>query len=298
MRSSAVTNVAASLFLLALVIVPCSRGNCAEAIVLAGKVVANISYPADFSSVQQRAADIDKRICTAISVEDVGSPKMKVSVAGGQAAIYVGKTLVMKAYPQDARANGVSLKELANAWSKHLATLLPLAEPSTHMGNPNCASELAREEARAAASANVSVPAPRWAIVDVVLDAFSRARALSEADFKAQLPTLTSEINGDVRLFLVNERAGHSGPTPPHKPGACPQAGGCPACRAAMDAAIAATASATTAACATGSEMTLATQRRIECGLKLVREVDGDRFKRDRVMVAYTIVKALDKETQ
>jgi hypothetical protein len=283
--------VATPFFLLASVLVSGIPSACAEDIVLAGKVVASITAPGDFKTVVQRASDIDKRICQAISVEDVGHPKMKIAVVGGKQAIYVGKTFIMKVYDADAKRYKVSAAQLAKTWAGRLSTLLPLAEPSIHMGSASVASEFAREEARTAAAANVTVPQRRWAAVSVVLDDLAAARAMSEKDFEQHLDQLTADLYGRASHCLVTERAATACPVPPHKPGACPETAGCPACRAAKTAAL-------KGVCATpaADELSATIYRRIVGGLKLIRMVDEARYKRDRVMIASSMYQAIEKD--
>ena len=287
-RHAALTAV--PLFLLGLVLGPCQSGACAEDVVIAGKVAARISCPGGFADTSQRAADIDRRIGDAISIEDVGSPKMRVADRNGNPAVFVGKTYILTAYPQDARPYKLSPQQLAKSWATQIGRLLPLAEPSIHMGNPLAGSELAREQARAAASASISVPSQRWAITDIVLADIARARALSEADYASQRTAIVGGINKVVVGYLTRERTGGASlVTPPHKPGCCPQPGGCPACQAAMKSAGEA------AAEAAPRSVPGAMARRIVGGLKLMRAVDEPRYKRDRAMVAYTIIRTIEK---
>lgn len=290
MRFRPTAQIAAVLFPLLLVILPCARGGCAEEIVLAGKIVARISSAGEYESLTQRAAAIDKCIGNAISVENVGAPKMRVAALDGLPAIYVGKTFIMKVYSADAKPYGVTAWQLAKTWARRLGEVLPLAEPCTHMNNAAAASELAREQARAAAAANLQVPRENWAMVEVVLDELARARALPEADFQAQLPTIQQTLYRDIRQCLANQQAaGAAAPVPAHKPGECPEPGGCAACKAAQAAALAGL---NPAAPVT---VPLAVQRRIVGGLKLLRVVDEERYLRDRVMVAATLCAAVAK---
>ena len=59
-------------------LVAASSSHCApiEQVVVASKVVARIASPGEYGSLLQRVAKIDQRVTQAISVEDVGSPRM------------------------------------------------------------------------------------------------------------------------------------------------------------------------------------------------------------------------------
>lgn len=291
MRSSKVVSVIATLAAIALVVMPVAEGACVQEIVVANKVVARIVAPGEFGSVSRRAAKIDQRIAQAISVEDVGSPKMSVRQASGVPTIFIGKTMLMRVYPEDAKRYNVSPAQIAKQWAGNLARQFPLAEPCIHMGKGAAASELARAQARAAAAANVKVPPQDWAIVAVVLDHIARSRVLAAPVFERELPAITKRIHEDIKQNAENLRQGKPLPTPPHAPGTCPQPGGCPACRSAKAAAVGGSPSSDE-----GISVPPVVERRIEGGLKLMRIVNDQRYRRDRAMVAWTIVKAARKQ--
>ena len=222
-------------------LVAASSSHCApiEQVVVASKVVARIASPGEYGSLLQRVAKIDQRVTQAISVEDVGSPRMSVRGVGGMPAVFIGNTMLMKAYPGDAQKHNCSADRLARQWAESFRQQFPLAEPVIHMDNPMSGSELARAKARTAASASVKVKQQDWAIVAVVLDYMARARVMADPVFERELPTLAGHIYRDVCQQGRNAQMGIAGPIPPHYPGKCPEAGGCPACRAAKKAAVA-----------------------------------------------------------
>ncbi len=288
-----------------------ARGQCTENIVVANSVVARISCAGEHASVVERAAKIDQRIVQAISTENVGKPAMSIATSGGHPAIYIGKSFLLKVYPEDAAAYKCPPAQLAKQWSDNFTRLFPLAQPAIHMSSPTNASEQARSEAALKRAANVTVPAADWAIVAVIIDHFDLARELGAEELQQVLCMLGTRVYEDIRQAVWNAAGGVKAPALPHEPGKCPEPGCCPGCRAAMAAIVAppteigasaalepakteATAMATTPE--DEVEIPLGVRRRIEGGIKLMCMVDQDRYLRDRVMVAHTILKATRKE--
>lgn len=271
-------------------------GACVENIVVAGQVVARLTARGDFASAVQRAARVDQRITQAISVENVGQPRMSVRAVGGVPTIFVGNTMLLGVHEEDAARYGMSPEQVAAQWSANLARQFPRAEPCIRMGKAAAADELARAQARTAAAADVSVPARDWAIVAVVLKHLAHGRVLSEPLLEQELPRLVARVCDDIvrHATVARERRGLA--APPHAPGKCPQAGGCPACLAARRAALGIERGEETAADEEPGEVPAVAARRIEAGLRLLRSVDDERYLRDRVMVAWTIVRVVRKE--
>jgi hypothetical protein len=288
-----------------------ARGYCAENIVVANSVVARISCAGEYASVVERAAKIDQRIVQAISTENVGKPAMSIATSGGHPAICIGKSFLLKVYPEDAAAYKCSPAQLAKQWSDNFTRLFPLAQPAIHMSSPTNASEQARSEAALKRAANVSIAPADWAIVAVIIDHFDLARELDAEDLQQVLSMLCTRVYEDIRQAVWNGAGGVKVPALPHEPGKCPEPGCCPGCRAAM-AAIVAPPAEMSASAAVEPEKPQATamattpedevavpigvRRRIEGGIKLMGMVDQDRYLRDRAMVAHTILSATRKE--
>ena len=274
-----------------------SPGACAENIVVAGQVVARITARGDCASAAQRAARIDQRITQAISVENVGQPRMSVRGSAGVPAIFVGNTMLMRVSEEDAARYGLSPEQVAAQWSANLARQFPLAEPCIRMGRASAADELARAQARTAAAADVSVPPHDWAIMAVVLDHLAHARALSAPMFEQEQARLVAQVCGDIARHAALAQERRALATPPHAPGRCPQAGGCPACLAARRAALGMGVQGQGDERADDRrEVPTVAARRIEAGLRLMHTVDDERYLRDRVMVALTVVRVVRKE--
>jgi len=290
-------HIIAALLTAVLLILPQVGSDCAQDIVLAGKVVVRISAPGPFGSVVQRAAKIDQRVTQAISVEDVGDPSMYITTVGGHPGVFIGKTMLVKVYSGDAAYHGVSKWRLARTWKGNFAKYFPMAEPCTRLSKDAASGELARAQARTAASAKVTIPPQDWAIVAVTLDHLARARPLVQSLFEQELPDRVQQIYDDIAQSIINAQQGRALPKPPHYPGTCPQLGGCPACQAAKHAAVARQTLEVGGIAAEEGVLPVPkrVRRRIESGLKLLRSVDHDRYQRDRVMVASTLVKEARK---
>jgi hypothetical protein len=208
-----------------------------ETIVVASKPVMTIGYVGEFGSVMVRATKIEQQIVQAISVENVGKPRMSVKPSGSGFVICIGGTQLTKVYPQDAKRSGMTVKALAQQWCANFARQFPLAEPSTHMSGSNAGSELARDQARAAAAANVKVPTDQWAITQVTMDELEAYRKLDAATAADQQRLAAVRMYRHYLQWRANAAAGQR-PVPAHAPGKCPQPAGCPACKSAKLAVI------------------------------------------------------------
>ncbi len=278
-----------------------------EDIVLAGQVVARIKDPGEFTSVRERASKIDQRIADAISVEDVGEPKMWARKIDGLWSVGIGETFLLHCYPMDARIYGKSTRQVAGLWKANFKRLFPLAEPTIHMDNPMAGSEAKRELAAAERAARLSkVPGQDWAITSVVLDYLARVRAMPEqtqtvegADGKQQvIPGYNDEktrlaiaLISDIAWQRSNARNYPDQMLSGHTPGKCNNPK-CPVCTKAKAVAI-----------ERHSEQfdevnrliaaTLAlpgVTRTVTNGFRLVRMLSEDDYASKRVYIAYTLV--------
>ncbi len=284
-----------ALVALGLVVLPQLQADCAENIILAGEVVARIHDPGGFGSVFSRAAQIDKRIVNAISHENVGTPNMYI-IPGQNPAIYIGKTLVMRAYAGDARAKGMSQLQLARSWQANLAKQFPLSEPTTLMGRDRSQGELARAaEKTTQAAQRVKVPAADWALVTVAMNYLEKARAIKGAEFPQKLPALKAALYATLSRGILDQQAGKVPLQPPHYPGTCPELGGCPGCKAVITAAVASAKAVCPEPGGSVPPMSPAVSRRVGAGLKLVHNLKPERYQQDRVMIAVTLLKVMRK---
>lgn len=209
-----------------------------ETVVLAGQPVMTLRYAGEYGTIMQRAIKVDQAIVQAISVENVGKPKLTTKKVGSNLHVYIGKTLLTKVYPQDAKLLCTTQAALAQQWIANFKRQFPLAEPSTHMGNPNLSDELSRAKAQAAKAANVKIASEDWAITQILIDEFTAYRQLTPDEANAQKQLITTQMYRNVQQHKVN-CVEHSLPLAPHAPGKCPQTSVCPGCKAARLAAIA-----------------------------------------------------------
>lgn len=268
-------------------------GSCQDYVILANKVAAKITSPGPFSSVFERVAYIDKQVSQAISVEDVGRPKMYI-ISGQEPAIYIGKTLLTKVYASDVAGRGMSQMDLAKAWKANFERLFPLAEPCIRMGKGKPVATGPISSYTPPAKPKVTeIPTRDWAMVAVVLDHLLLTRACSDELFEKELPNLVATLYDDILQGVVNQAQGKAVSVPPHAPGKCPEGGQCPGCRKAKQEAVARPfvdpAGVTVVPVTKLEDIPSTARRRIESGLKLMHSVDDARYQADRVMVALTV---------
>ncbi|MBC7289085.1 MAG: hypothetical protein H5T86_13810, partial [Armatimonadetes bacterium] len=103
----------------------------AEPVILAGEIVCRLADPGEYGSVSHRVAAVDKRICDAISYEDVGNPQMKVAKRNGRWAVYIGRTYLVSVYPLDAKHYNLPEQQVAQMWASRFKKLFPLSQPVT-----------------------------------------------------------------------------------------------------------------------------------------------------------------------
>lgn len=281
-----------------------TAGFCQDYVILANKVAAKITAPGPFNSIFDRVAYIDKQVSQAISVEDVGRPKMYI-MPGKEPAIFIGKTLLTRVYPADVAGRGVTQMDLAKSWKANFEKLFPLAEPCIRMGRgkPAAASTTpSYTPPPVSPPAAVCVPTQDWAMVAVLLDHLLSARACDSAGFQAELPNLVARVYDDILQGMINSAQGKALSTPPHEPGKCPQGGQCPGCRKAKEEAIARPviegAEYPCVVATNLEDIPGVARRRIESGLKLMHSADDARYQRDRIMVAKTVLDVVRKEVK
>lgn len=218
-----------------------------EDIVVAGKIVARVRDPGEFSSTMERAQKINARIVEAISKKEVGEPKMALKQEGGAPAIYCGTTMLMRVYPGDAKANNLSPKSLARLWMKNFERELPNCEPMPdrikRLGDAafekippepakppvtssgSAPAKAAEEKPRATAVKVAAGPAKlppekkpvpkkpptplkRGVAQLVVLDTFSMIRRLSDEDYEKKKDQWANNLIERLRPFIRSEIMG------------------------------------------------------------------------------------------
>lgn len=111
-------------------------GSTANAIIVCNQVALRIRVPAQGMTVQQRVADIYRRIVLAWSREQITAGRVTLQQAGGTWSIYAGRTLIITVTQEDAQANGTTTTALAQTWHAKLRELLPRCKPDINPPNP------------------------------------------------------------------------------------------------------------------------------------------------------------------
>jgi hypothetical protein len=120
-------------------------------VILANKLVCRLRDAGAYGSVSERGSAVEKNVVEALSVENVGNPRMWTKSVNGLPGIYIGGTFLVQVRPGDATGTGSSVSSLARQWLAAFRQQFPRAEPVTKMG---------RGGGGAAASTGGSGPAP------------------------------------------------------------------------------------------------------------------------------------------
>ncbi|MBM3471889.1 MAG: hypothetical protein FJX75_01285, partial [Armatimonadetes bacterium] len=125
---------AGALFALTVAIVgPVLAGDYYD-VILANKLVCRLRDAGGYGSVSERGSAVEKNVVEALSVENVGNPRMWTKSMGGLPAIYIGGTFLVQVRPGDAAGTGSSVSGLARQWLAAFRQQFPRAEPVTKMG--------------------------------------------------------------------------------------------------------------------------------------------------------------------
>ncbi len=104
-----------------------------DAIYIANGVVARIRTAGPYESIYQRSAAIDQAIAEVISTQDTQNPQVRVAMKDGKWSVYSGVVRIISVHPEEAEANGIAAKALAQIWAKNIKTRLPLSTPKSRM---------------------------------------------------------------------------------------------------------------------------------------------------------------------
>ncbi|MBM3501636.1 MAG: hypothetical protein FJX74_23530, partial [Armatimonadetes bacterium] len=61
-------------------------------VILANKLVCRLRDAGGYGSVSERGSAVEKNVVEALSVENVGNPRMSIRTVGGLPAVYIGGT--------------------------------------------------------------------------------------------------------------------------------------------------------------------------------------------------------------
>jgi hypothetical protein len=223
-------------------------------VVLANRLVCRLREAGGHGSVSERGSAVEKNVVEALSVENVGSPRMWTKTVGGYPAIYVGGTFLVQVRPGDARGTGLSTSSLARQWLSAFRQQFPRAEPVTKMGKgaSGRAAGTGGGGALPTGKREVVVPDEDRDLVAEVGRLLTDSRAMTPEDFDARAAAVADEAATLVWRCTVG---GSTCETLDTLPGA--------------DQALQSTLN----------------------GLKFAREAPSDSFEDQRPLIAYTIVK-------
>ncbi len=198
-----------------------------DAIYIANGVVARVRTPGPYESIYQRTAVIGQAIAEVMSTQDTQNPQVRVAMKDGKWSVYSGPVRIISVYPEEAEANGISAKALAQMWAKNIKTRLPLSTPKSKMppGAVLPEVEIYSLPPRPAATTEAETgPSPvgsnmsRSAALLLTIDAFNVTRALSEEDYLSRREQIAHSLLKNLRPFMGVEGAAIEVPTIPAEP--------------------------------------------------------------------------------
>jgi len=191
-----------------------------DAIYIANGVVARVRTPGSYESIYQRSAAIDQAIAEVISTQDTQNPKVRVAMKDGKWSVYSGPVRILSVYPEEAKANGISAKALAQIWAKNIKTRLPLTTPKSKMppGAVLPEVEVHPLPPPPAATAEANSSMSRSAALLLTIDAFNVTRALSEEDYLSRREEIARNLLKNLRPFMGGEAPALEAPAVPTEP--------------------------------------------------------------------------------
>lgn len=173
---------------------PASAGEYYD-VILANRLVCRLRDRAGYPSVYDRGAAVEKCVVEALSVEDVGKPKMWIKTINGRPAIFIGKTFLVQVWPGDAAGTGRSVRSLARQWMAAFQQQFPRAEPVTKIGAAPSAAEQGAASVRTVPTPKkpVEVPEEDKALVSEVESLLASGRSLASEEFEAKRQDLATE---------------------------------------------------------------------------------------------------------
>ena len=219
-----------------------------ELIYCGGTTVARIRGPGQYNSIYERAKEINKALNDCISGKDTNHPKTSVKKKDGLWTIYAWDKPVLSVQPEEAKANGVDQKKLAEMWKSALHKGLKNATPVSKMEDPfggytydkprtpktegaqpePTVRESSTPERVAQATGTPGVTPGSRSVggatgpVDLlsVLATFNQVRAMTEAEYAMQREQLAANLVGQLRGGKgVPDIGAGASPTPGVKPG-------------------------------------------------------------------------------
>lgn len=216
-------------------------------IALGGGLVARIREKGNFPSIEARAAHIDKQLVEVVSNEDTLHPQVSLKQDKSRRwTVYAWETPIISVFPAEAKANGLSEKQMGAIWAANLKRQLPLATPCSKLppemlgyGKPGAAKPAAAAQNAApktvpasntvmvaqnptpAATAATTKPttapvtgASESGALLLIVDALRTAREMDEQSWVAGKESLARNLYADLSYYLT----GKGTPPPPSAP--------------------------------------------------------------------------------
>lgn len=106
-----------------------------------------IPGPAVGISLQERERIVYTRLNEILSTGRVDAPAVHVRMVRSAPTVFVGDIRLVSVYASDARAAGVSQRELAGQWARGVAEILPVVAPASAVGRGLAIHDLREEVA-------------------------------------------------------------------------------------------------------------------------------------------------------
>ncbi len=191
-------NAAVGAVLLTGMVLPALAGEYYD-IVLANRIIGRLRDPGPYGSISARASQVEKNIVEALSVEEVGRPKMWIKMQGGLPSIYIGATFLVQVRPGDVTGTGTSTKTVAQRWLAGFKQQFPRAEPVTKMGSSGGGGSAAGSGGGSSGpkpppKKEIVVPEEDRELVGSVQAILADTRTLAEEDFATKAEGLAAEL--------------------------------------------------------------------------------------------------------
>ncbi len=188
--------IVAAWALLVAAIVPAMAGDYYD-LILANKIIGRLRDPGPYGSVSARGSQVEKNIVEALSVEEVGEPKLWTKLEDGLPSIYIGGTFLVQVRPGDVEGKGISTRTLARQWVAGFDQQFPRAEPVTKMGGSSgngSAKSNGGSGPTPPPKKEIVVPEEDRELVGSVAEMLAGARALEDAEFEAKAEDCATEV--------------------------------------------------------------------------------------------------------
>lgn len=212
-------------------------------IALGGGLVARLRDRGTFPSVRERAAAVDKSLCDVVSNKDTQHPQVSLKQKGAAWTVYAWDVAVLSATATEAKANGLTERQLAAMWAANLKTQLPKATPCSKLppemlgykpapkaSTTVTAKPLAAKPPVRTAQTVITKPVPKPVVKPVtkvvtpvstrpvstmtgnesgalllIVDALRTSRELNDQDWAAQKESLAKGLYGDLSYYVTGK---------------------------------------------------------------------------------------------